>query len=311
MRYAFYLSGENLKLGIEEIKAFVNNVEVNGRIAIVDCEKFDFTRLAYTKKVTRLIVECKEKELLKKLKSADYGIIGAYCVRAINFSEKKAADAVWNSFKAPEVNLEKPEHVIQVICENGSCYSGILEYDNQEEFSKRRPHLRPGFHPSSMLPKLARALVNLSRIKEGNTLLDPFCGTGGILIEAGFMGIQTIGLDINEEMLFLAERNLKKYTIKNYQLTKGDATKELPECDAIVTDLPYGKSSSLFGKNRINLYNKFLKNAYSRLNSGRYCVLMIPNIVNVSIGKFKKESEIEHYVNKSLTRKILVLKKLN
>lgn len=309
MKYLFYLSGENLKLGLEEAKAFAKIKEINGRAVVADCDGFDFKRLAFTKKVVRLLLECKEKELFSKLEKTKFEFEGSYCVRAININEKKAAEPVWKSIANPKVNLENPEITIQVICENKKCYAGILSYDNIEKFSERRPHLRPGFHPSSMLPKLARALVNLSRIKKGETLLDPFCGTGGIMIEAGLIGVRSIGIDLNEGMISLAEKNLKEYGFKNYKLSKGDATKELPECDAIVTDPPYGKSSSLLGAKKDELYNKFLKNAYNRLKPKSYCVIMMPKQLRVHIGKFKKEAEILHYVNKSLTRKILVLRK--
>ncbi len=41
---------------------------------------------------------------------------------------------------------------------------------------------RPFSLPISLHPKLARALVNLARVPMGGVLLDPFCGTGGILL---------------------------------------------------------------------------------------------------------------------------------
>lgn len=309
MKYAFYLSGENIPLAVEEVRSFVNGIKVKNRVIIADCDKFDFKRLAYTKKVIKLILECNQKEFLTKLSKTDFDVKNTYCVRAIGFNEKKAAGIIWDTIVNPKVKLVDPETTIQIICDNDNCYAGILEHDNLEEFSKRRPHLRQGFHPSSLLPKLARALVNLSGIKENQTLLDPFCGTGGILIESCLMGINSIGQDIDEEMLALAERNLKQLKVKNYTLKQGDATLELPSCDSIAADLPYGKSTSLHGEKRIDLYNQFLKNAYKTLKPGCYCVIMIPHNVKINLGKFKKETEILHYVNKSLTRKILVLKK--
>ena len=309
MKYAFYLSGENIPLAVEEVKSFVNDVKAKNRVVIADCDKFDFKRLAYTKKVIRLVLECKNKDILTKLSKTDFNIKDTYCVRAIGVNEKKAAGIIWDTITNPKVDLVNPETTIQIICDNDNCYAGILEYDNLEEFSKRRPHLRRGFHPSSLLPKLARALVNLSKVKENQTLLDPFCGTGGVLIEACLMKINSIGQDINEEMLVLAERNLKQLNVKNYTVKQGNATSKLPACDVIVTDPPYGKSTSLYGEKRTNLYNQFLKNAYKTLKPDCYCVIMMPHNVKVNLNKFKKESEILHYVNKSLTRKILVLKK--
>lgn len=49
---------------------------------------------------------------------------------------------------------------------------------------------------SGMLPpKLARMLINLARTKDTKTFLDPFCGSGSILMEAGLMGLNATGLD--------------------------------------------------------------------------------------------------------------------
>ncbi len=55
---------------------------------------------------------------------------------------------------------------------------------------------------SGMLPpKLARLMINLSGINpQGATLLDPFCGSGTVLMEATLMGFETvIGSDISEK----------------------------------------------------------------------------------------------------------------
>lgn len=49
---------------------------------------------------------------------------------------------------------------------------------------------------SGMLPpKLARMLINLARTNTTKTLLDPFCGSGSILMEAGLMGLHSTGID--------------------------------------------------------------------------------------------------------------------
>lgn len=52
-----------------------------------------------------------------------------------------------------------------------------------------------------MMPRMARTLVNLSLCGTGATLLDPFCGTGGILIEAEMLGIHTLGSDFDPLMI--------------------------------------------------------------------------------------------------------------
>lgn len=49
---------------------------------------------------------------------------------------------------------------------------------------------------SGMLPpKLARMMLNLARTPETETVLDPFCGSGGVLMEAALMGLHAVGVD--------------------------------------------------------------------------------------------------------------------
>src|SRR5438046_10683807 len=43
---------------------------------------------------------------------------------------------------------------------------------------------RPFSLPISLHPKFARALLNLSRVPMAGFVRDPFCGTGGLLLEA-------------------------------------------------------------------------------------------------------------------------------
>ena len=76
---------------------------------------------------------------------------------------------------------------------------------------ERKAHLRPELQPTSLHPRLARALINLTGIRKG-ILLEPFCGAGGILLEAGLMGIKTVGYDIDKIVLKKCKINLNFYT---------------------------------------------------------------------------------------------------
>jgi DNA modification methylase len=55
-------------------------------------------------------------------------------------------------------------------------------WDYQGEFTKTYTH---GFHsyPAMMIPQVARRVI-LEYSKEKDTLLDPFCGSGSVLVEA-------------------------------------------------------------------------------------------------------------------------------
>ncbi|MCU0678838.1 MAG: hypothetical protein MUC28_00110 [Planctomycetes bacterium] len=58
-------------------------------------------------------------------------------------------------------------------------------------------------------PKLAQIMLNLARVKTGDTILDPFCGSGTILTEAMLMGLQgLLGSDISEKAVLDTRKNL-------------------------------------------------------------------------------------------------------
>ncbi|MCK4365573.1 MAG: DNA modification methylase, partial [Thermoplasmatales archaeon] len=88
--------------------------------------------------------------------------------------------------KDRDVILENPDNEIRGLITDSKVYVGLKTAEiNRSQFEERKIQHRPFFSPISLHPKLARALVNLSSIKKDETLLDPFCGTGGILLEAG------------------------------------------------------------------------------------------------------------------------------
>src|SRR5207253_10311579 len=60
---------------------------------------------------------------------------------------------------------------------------------------------RPFSLPISLHPKFARALLNLSRVPMAGFVLDPFYGTGGLLLEAVSIGLLPIGLDRDRRMI--------------------------------------------------------------------------------------------------------------
>jgi tRNA (guanine10-N2)-dimethyltransferase len=119
------------------------------------------------------------------------------------------------------------------------------------------------FSPVSMHPKVARALVNLARAPPGGLVYDPFCGTGGLLLEAGLVDARVLGSDIDPRMVKGTERNLDHFGVKTHTVFAcdvGDAPRELaarlpvPTVDAIVTDMPYGRSATTKSEKPDSLY---------------------------------------------------------
>lgn len=132
------------------------------------------------------------------------------------------------------------------------CALGWLERELPRAFAPQ-PTERPFFQPGSMDPQLARALANLAGAAPGRRLLDPMCGTGGLLVEAGLVGAGVVGVDARERMARGARQNLRTYLEGDDRLVEtlvGDATR-LPlgtaTVDGVVFDAPYGRQSAIRG----------------------------------------------------------------
>jgi len=67
-------------------------------------------------------------------------------------------------------------------------------------------------HEGKADPWLARSCVNLLGVKEGETILDPYCGSGTFIADAPLMGINAIGVDINPLSTLIA--NVKSKLIE-------------------------------------------------------------------------------------------------
>jgi len=145
-------------------------------------------------------------------------------------------------------------------------------------------------------------------------LLDPFCGTGGILIEAGLIGIRVIGSDIEDKMVKGCRENLDFYNIKNYELFSsdiGNITDHISKVDAVVTDLPYGKSTTTKGEDIYKLYERSFKSISHVLRKGGRAVIGLSNKDMLSLGDqyFSLIEKHDFRAHSSLTRFFAVYKK--
>jgi len=160
-----------------------------------------------------------------------------------------------------------------------------------------------------MMPRIARALVNISCVQPKDRLLDPFCGTGGILIEARMLGIDTIGSDFDPVMVSGSKKNMKEGA-----MLIADATR-LPlddgSVDAVVTDLPYGQSVSIKKDDSLEqLYNDTLLELCRVLRKGKRAVIVThKDISDIAERHMHVVQRHEQRVHKSLTRRVLVLEK--
>ena len=67
-------------------------------------------------------------------------------------------------------------------------------------------YLTHGLHPypARMIPQIARRLIERYSERK-DVILDPFCGSGGVLVESMLLGRNSIGMDINPLALIIAK----------------------------------------------------------------------------------------------------------
>jgi len=224
--------------------------------------------------------------------------------------------AILDKYPTKRVSLEQPEEIFRVIVSKHGLWFGFQVLLSQRgSVRKRSARDRPFFHPSSMNPILQRTLINLASIKAGEWLLDPFCGTGGGLIEAARLGFKSVGVELDRRIIWGARKNLRSDNIASplTYLILGDA-KHLSfrkgKVSAIVTDPPYGIAASTKGYDLDNLLLEFFKQARIILDPGSRVVIAVPSTLNIEeeASKILNAPFVKflQYVHRSLTRKILI-----
>lgn len=189
--------------------------------------------------------------------------------------------------------------------------------------------------------RLAKILINLSKVKENELLIDPFCGSGTILQEALLKGINAIGIDNDKEAIKQSRENLewlkKNYNIKaDYKLYNLDSKKistAVKRIDGAVTEPylgPYIRKLPTIGQARHlvlelrELYYELIKEIHKVLKTNGRLVIIIPRIktlegktVFIDFENIVKEAgyEIAHkpiqygYSKNKIGREIYILEK--
>ena len=188
----------------------------------------------------------------------------------------------------------------------------IIRQRSKGSIHRRRPRKRAVFHPSTMPPKIARCLVNLSEVRDRETFLDPFCGVGGIAIEAGLLGCNVVGVDALSRMARSARKNMIHFGLEPFGIVRGDARNiPLRSVDGIATDPPYGTGASTLKSTTKDILANFLPQAKMVLSPGGRVVVVSPlgtGAADLAESEgFRVFDRHELYVHRSLTREILVL----
>jgi len=213
----------------------------------------------------------------------------------------------------PEVSLKDPDTVVKVIAAPGCVVAGVYRADSARRAVLSRDVMRrPFFSPVSIRSEYARTLVNLSRAPVGGRLADPFCGGGGILLEAASAGVAATGIDIDPKMLEGAAENLEAFGLEA-ELIEGDVSvlSTMAPLDSVATDPPYGRSTALRDEGLAAIYSRLFSSCADALAFGGHLAVALPAEWAVRLGGEHLEMVRTHpmRVHRSLTRWFTVFRK--
>ena len=322
MRYIIYLSGDNIPLAKEELKSVISKQDSKieiihdlSRLIILDTDKkIDFSDCALLTEASKYLSAIDSTQSIDFSKYKNMPIN----VRVIKHNPPENLDSMQIERKighlfienGAKIDLDHPEKKIRIYISKDTKIIGEQVFSNLKQYKDRKASLRPFHMPISLDPKIARTMVNLAQAKTGDRILDPFAGTGGILIEAGLINCKAFGIDIDKKMVEGTIENLKHYNISNHIVKEGDAFDSRAMFgdifDAIITDLPYGKNTK--DTDIRNLAENFLEYAAVLIKPGKRIVIA-SNIEDLKIPKnLEKENLFEIYIHKSMSKWIYVLK---
>jgi len=193
------------------------------------------------------------------------------------------------------VDLQEPENEISVVIagpDDGPIHRDDIGQNSpvvvwglrqpgwqRDSYAGRAPTDRPFFQPVSLDPRQAKLMISLAhrRSAETKTVVDPFCGTGGIAIEAALQGIEVLASDLDPRMV--------EGTLENLEWAGTSASVETCGASDIaslwgnrsnccfVFDPPYGRSSWKSGDGA-ELFLEALSAAQDIDPSGSICTML-------------------------------------
>ncbi|XP_064651860.1 tRNA (guanine(10)-N2)-methyltransferase homolog isoform X2 [Lineus longissimus] len=180
-----------------------------------------------------------------------------------------------------KVNLKTPDVTLQLFeyykregrdsaAEPSVLYAGRWVADGFRDGSRKRFSLKTRcfIGNTSMDPSLALIMANMGQVKDCDIVVDPFVGTGSLLVACAHFGGFVMGTDINYTLLHAKGKpsrhnqtkrapdesvaaNMKQYRLSNRYLdviladaAKCNIYRPGLKFDAIITDPPYGLRES-------------------------------------------------------------------
>lgn len=211
--------------------------------------------------------------------------------------------ALWPKTIQSNNLLSPPNAEIIAAFTNKNLYIAktLIVYDSvlQQYRDESRPFIATEISTS---PKICRTLLTLAGARSSDTVLDPFCGTGTLLMEAALLGMKCIGLDIDGNQVQGARSNLRWLAQDlgqklDFTIVRGDA-REIgtiikgqidavafePHLGAVYTEKPDRESALEEAENLTQLYQATLTEIAKILRADGRVAMTLP-VINTTKGQ--------------------------
>jgi tRNA G10 N-methylase Trm11 len=142
-------------------------------------------------------------------------------------------------------------------------------------------------------PKMSKIMINLLGIKAGERILDPFCGTGTVLLQAAKMGYKATGIELDEEVYRVCLDNMEQYDLTSDVVNVVLGSSETSEfsADGVVFEpymgpflkkIPTRREALNIISELNGLYLKVFKNLSKQITNQSRVVCILPGIPDLN-----------------------------
>ncbi len=320
LKFVCVLFGDCVELSLAELRAYVcaqgSFFEVvlrEDRVVVFRARQdVDFSGLALVREVCLFFgddvcsVDCANLCSNVKVRGKKIGG-GGFC--AVAEVERKVGKMLYDS--GVKVDFSSDCVVRIYVCEKKCFFGKVVCSIDKKGLQGRDAKHRPYFACGTLNAVDARGFVNLLRCSKGDRVLDPFCGSGAFLVEAGLLGMDVFGCDIIGAHVFGARKNLFHYGVadgKFFLMDALDAGCLRRKFDGVVCDLPWGKST-VMKDDKEKTYRGFMKVLPNILKKGKYAVVACDVAELWCPRELKLVERFEIFVHRSANRYVYVFRR--
>lgn len=151
-----------------------------------------------------------------------------------------------------ETSLTSPDEELAFTYIEGTYYFGLLERNK----NWNRYEVKPYSYSHSLPLKVAHCALNLGVQEKSDTIIDPCCGVGTVVLEGLGMGLNIVGSDINRYVSYKGRQNIAHFGFDPMRITKRDIHEIKEHYDVCILDVPYGVYAPFTIEEQIDLIHE-------------------------------------------------------